>query len=105
MLELYDIEGSDRRSRRRLPVFTSRSRVRGVKANAECSVRRTGPTTDITVVESAETLDEKEFQMEICFPPLTREEVMIGKKQHCFEIPSIIWPPREIRRPGLDWWT
>lgn len=40
----------------------------------------------------------------ICVP-LTREEVMIGKKQHCFEIP---YPPLDLeslRRPGLQWWT
>jgi hypothetical protein len=30
-----------------------------VKANAECSVRRIGPTTDVAVIESAENLDEK----------------------------------------------
>ena len=34
----------------------------------------------------------------ICFPPLSREEVLIGKKQICFYIP--IWPwSREFRRP------
>jgi hypothetical protein len=76
--------------------------VRGVKADAECSVLRPGPTADVAVVESAETIDEKEFQMwRICFP-LSREEVLIGKKQTCFYIPII--PVSKFPRPQPEPW-